>query len=85
MLSANPLLLMAATDGREDCQLTCVVRLCVEPSEYVPVAVNCCVFPLATEAVAGLMLTDRCLGNMSFKQIQIGVMGFGDAQSLPTD
>jgi hypothetical protein len=58
MLSANPLLLMAATDGREDCQLTCVVRLCVEPSEYVPVAVNCCVFPLATEAVAGLMLTD---------------------------
>jgi hypothetical protein len=34
-------LLMAATDAVDEPQATAVVRSCVEPSEYVPVAVNC--------------------------------------------
>ncbi len=38
-------LLMAATDVADELQVTVVVRFCVEPSEYVPVAVNCWVVP----------------------------------------
>jgi hypothetical protein len=34
-------LLMVATDDDDELQVTVVVRFCVEPSEYVPVAVNC--------------------------------------------
>jgi len=34
-------LLMDATDVDDELQVTVVVRFCVEPLEYVPVAVNC--------------------------------------------
>jgi len=34
-------LLIAATDVDDELQVTVVVRFCVEPLEYVPVAVNC--------------------------------------------
>ncbi len=37
-----------------DAHATCVVTFCVEPSEYVPVAMNCCVSPAATLGLAGV-------------------------------
>ncbi len=37
-----------------DAHVTVVVRFCVEPSVYVPVAVNCSVSPLATLGLAGV-------------------------------
>ena len=37
-------------------QVTVLVRFCLLPSEYVPVAVNCCVDPEKTEALDGLTL-----------------------------
>jgi hypothetical protein len=39
-------------------QVTLDVMFCVGPLEYVPVAVNCCVLPAATEIVAGVIAID---------------------------
>ena len=47
---ASPLLSTVYTDVLELDQFTVEVRFCVLPSEYVPVAVNCCVVPLANGA-----------------------------------
>jgi hypothetical protein len=55
---ANPFeptaLLIVATDLDEESQVTDVVRFCVVLSEYVPVAVNCCVLPKAILGLAGV-------------------------------
>ena len=48
-----PALLMAATDAADEPQVTAVVKLCVEPSEYVPVAVNCWLVPSAILGLDG--------------------------------
>jgi hypothetical protein len=53
-LVAKPTPLMVATVVEEELQLALVVRFCVVPLLYVPVAVNCCVYPAATEAVPGV-------------------------------
>ena len=45
---------MVATDVADDAQVACAVRFCVELSENVPVAVNCCVVPLAMDGAAGV-------------------------------
>ncbi len=47
-------LLIVATDLDEERQVTDVVRFRVVLSEYVPVAVNCCVVPRAMLALAGV-------------------------------
>jgi hypothetical protein len=47
-------LLIVATDIVEDAQATDPVRFWVELSVYTPVAVNCCVRPLATLGVGGV-------------------------------
>ena len=39
--AANPAEFMVATTVADDAQVTWVLRFCVLPSEYVPVAVNC--------------------------------------------
>ena len=44
---------MAATAGFEDAQFTCEVKPKVDPSLKVPVAVNCCVLPTASDAGFG--------------------------------
>ena len=41
-----------------DDHVTELVRFCVVPSVYVPVAVNCCVSPLAIERFAGVTAID---------------------------
>ena len=55
---ARPEALIVATLAVPEVQLTDEVRFCVEPSLYVPVAVNCCVWPLAIEAEAGAIAID---------------------------
>jgi hypothetical protein len=46
-----------AVDVLEDDHVTVSVRLTIEPSEYRPVAVSCCVAPLGTLATAGDTVT----------------------------
>jgi hypothetical protein len=57
-LVANPALLTVAIVGFEDVQLAELVRFWVVPLVKVPVAVNCCAFPAATDAVAGVTAID---------------------------
>ncbi len=45
---------IVAAELFDDAHVTDVVRSCVEPSEYVPVAANCWVSPLGTEGFAGV-------------------------------
>ena len=51
---ASPPAEMVAMAAFADAQVTDAVRLRVLPSEYVPVAVNCCVLPLAIDGFAGV-------------------------------
>jgi hypothetical protein len=53
-LVAYPAAPIVATAGTVDAQVAVVVRFCVVPLLYVPVAVNCCVYPFATDAVPGV-------------------------------
>src|SRR5208337_1565110 len=55
---ANPPLVMVATDVVAEAQVTWLVRFCVVLSEYVPVAVNCCVCPLGTLGLPGVTAID---------------------------
>ena len=51
---ARPEALIVAVVVLEDAHVTVVVRFCVVPSLYVPVAVNCCVPPAATDGFTGV-------------------------------
>jgi hypothetical protein len=51
---ANPLPDIVATPLFDELHVTVLVRFWVLLSLYVPVAVNCCVFPIGTEAFAGV-------------------------------
>src|SRR5262249_57458064 len=55
---ASPAAVMVATEVVAEAQVTEPVRSCVEPSEKVPVAVNCRVCPLATLGLAGVTAID---------------------------
>ena len=50
----SPVLLIVATETVSDDHVAVVVRSCVLPSLYVPVAVNCCVVFSAIEGRAGV-------------------------------
>ena len=50
---------IVATEDVAEAHVTWLVRVCVELSEYVPVAVNCSVPPLATVGLAGETAIDR--------------------------
>ncbi len=58
-VDANPTLLIVATVDCEELHVTVLVRFCVLLSVYVPVAVNCCVLPLATDGFAGVTEIDE--------------------------
>ncbi len=47
-----------ATAGAEELHAAVAVRILVLPSEYVPVAVNCCVVPSGIEALDGATAMD---------------------------
>lgn len=51
-------LLMVAMAVLDDDQVTKVVRSALEPSEYCPVAVNCSVWPIPTDAGFGETVMD---------------------------
>jgi hypothetical protein len=55
---AKPAELIVATPVVPDTHVACVVRFCVLVSEYVPVAVNCCVSPLAIDGLTGVTAID---------------------------
>jgi hypothetical protein len=60
-LVAKPAAEIVATAGLLDAQVTLLVMSCVlvwVPVKYVPVAVNCCVFGLATDGFAGATAID---------------------------
>jgi len=59
---ASPLLLIVAMPVAEDAQVAVLLRLCVVPLEYVPVAVNCWVFPNATEGNGGVTEIETSTG-----------------------
>lgn len=59
---ARPLAAIVATLVLEEDQVTELVRFCVLPSLYVPVAVNCWVSPAAKEGLAGVTATDFSAG-----------------------
>jgi hypothetical protein len=51
---ARPVLLMVATDGFDEVQVTCAVISSVVPSEYVPMAMNCRLTPTGMLGAAGV-------------------------------
>ena len=54
----SPELLIAATDVTEEVHDTELVITAVLPSEYFPVATNCRVLPVASEAFAGVTVIE---------------------------
>jgi len=55
---ARPALLIVATEVFEELQVAVLARFWVLPSLNVPVAVNCCVVPLAIDGFAGVTAID---------------------------
>jgi hypothetical protein len=55
---ANPPVVIVATPVVAELQVTELVKFCVELSEKVPVAVNCCFAPTLTEGFAGVTAID---------------------------
>ena len=55
---ARPALVIVAVVSVPDAHVTLPVKFCVELSLYVPVAVNCCVLPAATDGSAGVTAMD---------------------------
>jgi hypothetical protein len=55
---ASPAVVIVATLVFEDDHVTWEVMFCVLPSEYVPVAVNCCVAPTLIVGLAGVTEID---------------------------
>ena len=51
---AKPAVLMVATVRADELHVAVPVKFCVVPSLNVPVAVNCCVFPLVIDGFAGV-------------------------------
>jgi hypothetical protein len=69
-LLASPPLFTVATEFAEEVQVAVLVRFCVVPLLYVPVAVNCCVWPAATEAVAGVTAIEVNAGGVTVKVVE---------------
>jgi len=71
---ANPCepdaLLIVATLGADELHAAVLVRFCVLPSLYVPVAVNCCVLPTAIEAFAGVTAIDTSTGAITVSVVE---------------
>jgi len=61
---ATPLVETAAMPVGEVVHVTVLERFCVVLSEKVPVAVNCCVVPLAMELVAGVTAIDTSVATV---------------------
>jgi len=60
---------MVATVVSEELHATTVVRFCVVPSVYDPVAVNCCFVPLAILGLFGVSEMDRSVAGVTVKVV----------------
>ena len=65
---ASPVALIVATVTSDELHVTEFVRSCFELSLNVPVAVNCCLFPAATEGFAGVTAIDS---NVAFVTVSV--------------
>ena len=54
----------------DEAQVTEDVMFCVLLSEYVPVAVNCCVVPLGIEGLAGLTAMDTSVAAVTVSVVE---------------
>jgi hypothetical protein len=72
-VEARPLvtaaLLILATLGLEEAQVTAAVKSCVVASEYVPVAMNCWLRPRALELLAGVIAIDTRAAEVTVKLV----------------
>jgi hypothetical protein len=62
--------LIVATPGVEELHVAVLVRFCVLPLLYVPVAVNCCVVPMAMEGFAGVTAIDTSAGAVTVSVVE---------------
>jgi hypothetical protein len=62
---AAPAELTLAIADADELHAAVLVRFCVLPSLYVPMAVNCCVSPASIEALAGVTLTEARTGEVT--------------------
>jgi hypothetical protein len=67
---ARPAALIVAVVVVPDDQVTLDVRFCVEPSLNVPVAVNCCVAPLAIDGFAGVTAIDCSVAAVTVRTVE---------------
>jgi hypothetical protein len=58
---------MVATAVLDELQTTVVVRFCVDPSVYDPMAVNCCFVPFAILGLAGETEMDSRVAGVTVK------------------
>ena len=59
---ASPVALIVATAVFEEVHVTWLVMFCVVVFEYVPVAVNCCVAPVAIDGFVGVTAIEVNVG-----------------------
>src|SRR5215469_8688408 len=64
---ARPVLVMVATLGTTELHVTRLVMFCVLLSLQVPEAVNCCVLPTTTKALAGETAIDTSTGGATVR------------------
>jgi len=62
---ANPPAAMVATAVADEVQFTALVRFCMLPSLYVPVAANCWLVPFAMDAVEGVIDRETWIGGIT--------------------
>jgi hypothetical protein len=62
-------LLIVATAGVSELHCTALVRFCVLPSVYVPVAVNVCIVPSATEGIGGVTAIDISAAGLTVRVV----------------
>jgi hypothetical protein len=67
---ARPALVIVATAVLDELHVTALVRFCVLLSLYVPVAVNCCVAPVASEVFAGVTAIDTSVGAVTIRLVE---------------
>src|SRR5208282_4375088 len=67
---ASPPVLIVATAAVDELHIAVLVRFCVLPSLYVPVAVNCCVAPAAIEAFAGVTAIETSVGAVTVSVVE---------------
>jgi hypothetical protein len=62
-------LLTTATDACDEPQATSVVRSCVEPSEYVPVAKKCAVVPSGMPGLVGVIARETSVAGVTVRVV----------------